>query len=80
MHISTKKEQEGIAEEVNKHVEIRKKIKKHRKPKLPQNVEFDPKFKPDPERWLPKWQRKGYKKRGKKNIGGRTQGSSNIGK
>lgn len=36
-------------------------------------------FKGDPERWLPKWQRKGYKKKGKKGAG-KTQGLATIGK
>ena len=38
-----------------------KKKKKKRKIKLPKNIV--PGETPDPERWLPKWQRKGYKKK-----------------
>lgn len=37
------------------------KRKRKRKPKLPKN--YDPKVKPDPERWLPNWQRTTYKKK-----------------
>jgi hypothetical protein len=36
-------------------------------------------FKGDPERWLPKWQRKGYKKKGRKGAG-KTQGLATVGK
>ena len=58
---------------------VNKKIsKKKRKVKLPKN--FDPKNPgplPDPERWLPKHERKGYKK--KKGMKSRTQGTSNVG-
>jgi hypothetical protein len=47
---------------------------------LPKNLEkFVEGFKGDPERWLPKWQRKGYKKKGKKG-GGKTQGLATINK
>lgn len=48
--------------------EISKKIKKKKKTKLPKN--YDPNVIPDPERWLPKYERKGYKKmkKHKKNI------------
>ena len=44
--------------------EVRGKKKRKRKPKLPKN--FDPENpgpKPDPERWLPKWQRSDFKKK-----------------
>ncbi|KAL0050970.1 hypothetical protein WJX82_011356 [Trebouxia sp. C0006] len=44
--------------------EVREKKKRKRKPKLPKN--FDPENpgpKPDPERWLPKWQRSDFKKK-----------------
>ena len=48
--------------------------------RLPKNTEkVIEGFKPDPERWLPKWQRKGYKKKGKKGGGGKTQGLSTVG-
>ena len=43
---------------------VRAKKKRKRKPKLPKN--FDPENpgpKPDPERWLPKWQRSDFKKK-----------------
>lgn len=43
---------------------VREKKKRKRKPKLPKN--FDPENpgpKPDPERWLPKWQRSDFKKK-----------------
>jgi len=55
----TKKEKENKEE----NTEINKKIKKKRKPRLPKN--YDPKVDPstlDPERWLPKYERKAYKK------------------
>lgn len=46
---------------------------------MPKNIDkLIPGFKPDPERWLPKWQRKGYKKKGKKG-GNKTQGLSTVG-
>ncbi|XP_068239002.1 signal recognition particle subunit SRP72 [Palaemon carinicauda] len=35
--------------------------KKKRKPRLPKD--YNPNITPDPERWLPKWQRKGYRKK-----------------
>ncbi len=34
-------------------------------------------YKPNPEAWLPKWQRKGYKK--KRGKGNKTQGLANVG-
>jgi len=40
--------------------------KKKRKPRLPKNI--NPSVTPDPERWLPKWQRSYYKKKQKKNV------------
>lgn len=55
------------------------KRKRKRKPKLPKN--YDPKVKPDPERWLPIWQRTTYKKKKndrKFNVGKGTQGSTSI--
>ena len=36
-------------------------------------------YKGDPERWLPKWQRRGYKKKGKKGAG-KTQGLATVGR
>lgn len=57
---------------------MKKRIKK-KKPRYPQG--FDPKKPgppPNPERWLPKYERKDYKK--KKNFkSGRTQGAT-VGK
>jgi signal recognition particle subunit SRP72 len=52
------------------------KRKRKHKTKLPANC--DPKVKPDPERWLPKWQRTTFKKRKndrKHNVGKGTQGA-----
>lgn len=47
---------------------------------MPKNIEkVIENYKGDPERWLPKWQRKGYKKKGKKGAG-KTQGLATIGK
>lgn len=43
---------------------VREKKKRKQKPRLPKN--FDPENpgpKPDPERWLPKWQRSDFKKK-----------------
>jgi len=51
----------------DENTEVKKKIKKKRKPKLPKN--YDPNVDPatlDPERWLPKYERKAYKKLKKK--------------
>ena len=57
----------------------KKRIKKKKRVRLPKNTEkVIEGFKPDLERWLPKWQRKGYKKKGKKG-GGKTQGLSTVG-
>lgn len=48
--------------------------------RLPKGVEKPTEgFKADPERWLPKWQRKGYKKKGKKGAG-KTQGLATVGR
>lgn len=55
------------------------KPKRKRKIKLPKN--YDPKVKPDPERWLPRWQRKTYRKKKndrKFNVGKGTQGSTAV--
>jgi signal recognition particle subunit SRP72 len=57
--------------------EIHKKKKKKRKGKLPKN--YDPKNEPDPERWLPRWERsyyRGRRKDKKKDIGKGTQGAA----
>lgn len=47
--------------------------------RLPKN--YNPNVAPDPERWLPKWQRTGYaskRKRKQSGVGKGTQGSANI--
>lgn len=55
-----------------------KKKKKKKKKKLPKN--YDPDVDPNPERWIPKWQRSTFKKkkdkRGAQSIGKGTQGST----
>lgn len=53
----------------NKPTGIKMKKQRKRKPILPKN--YDPEAQPDPERWLPKYLRSGYKsnKRGKKGAG-----------
>ncbi|OQR75807.1 signal recognition particle 72 kDa protein-like [Tropilaelaps mercedesae] len=43
----------------------KKKKKKKKKIRLPKN--YDPNVTPDPERWLPKWERSTFKKRGRRN-------------
>lgn len=40
---------------------VRKKKHKKRKGQLPKN--YDPNIPPDPERWLPKYERTGYRKK-----------------
>ncbi|KAK7085005.1 Signal recognition particle core component [Halocaridina rubra] len=40
--------------------------KKKRKPRLPKD--YNPNITPDPERWLPKWQRKGYRKKKDRRV------------
>jgi hypothetical protein len=53
-----------------------------RKNKLPKGIEKGGAGKPDPERWLPKWQRSKYKKYARKNAkymkGGASQGDAQI--
>ncbi|KAJ6248212.1 signal recognition particle 72 [Anaeramoeba flamelloides] len=51
----------------------KKRKKKKRSKRLPKN--FNPKIKPDPERWLPKWQRKAYRKYNKNREFRGTQGT-----
>ena len=63
--------QAAEAEEKGRH-------KRKRKIRLPKN--FDKNVAPDPERWLPKWERSTYKKRKdkrqrEKDVGRGTQGS-----
>ncbi|XP_063696848.1 signal recognition particle subunit SRP72 [Culicoides brevitarsis] len=43
-----------------------KKSKKKRKPRLPKF--YDPSVKPDPERWLPKYERTGYRKKRDRRV------------
>lgn len=55
------------------------KAKRKRKIRLPKN--YNPNVKPDPERWLPRWQRSTYKKKKndrKFNVGKGTQGSTAV--
>lgn len=61
--------------------EVEKKHKKKRKIILPKN--FNPDVPPNPERWLPRHERTGYrKKKDRRNketgIGKGTQGASNV--
>lgn len=44
----------------------KRKAKKKKKPKLPKN--YDLSVKPDPERWLPKYERTGYKKKRDRRV------------
>jgi len=61
----------------NPNVKIEKKKKKKKKIRLPKN--YDPKVEPDPERWLPRYERSTYKKkkdkRGQQSVGKGTQGA-----
>ncbi|XP_054167221.1 signal recognition particle subunit SRP72-like [Oppia nitens] len=61
----------------NQQSKTEKKKKKKKKIKLPKN--YDPKVEPDPERWLPRYERSTYKKkkdkRGQYAIGKGTQGA-----
>jgi len=45
---------------------VKKKNKKKRKPKLPKN--YNTEVKPDPERWLPKYERTGFKKKRDRRV------------
>merc|ERR1711894_456383 len=61
---------------------VAKKTKRKKKPKLPKS--FDPNQKPDPERWLPKWERSAFKKARKNkkahhDVGKGTQGGTSGG-
>lgn len=79
IHVSIQKEEnkDQVKKEENN---AKKRIKKKKRVRLPKNLEkVIENFKGDPERWLPKWQRKGYKKKGKKG-GGKTQGLATINK
>jgi signal recognition particle subunit SRP72 len=80
MHISIKKEEE-VKEEITKQPDhAKKRIRKKKRARLPRGMEkFVEGHKGDPERWLPKWQRKGYKKKGKKGAG-KTQGLATVGR
>jgi len=62
-----------VAGEEPKQLKKKENKKKKRKPRLPKN--FNPAVTPDPERWLPKWQRSYYKKKQKKGqLGKGSQG------
>ena len=79
IHLSVQKEQAG-EEQLKKDEPQRKRIRKKKKVRLPRNLEkFVEGYKGDPERWLPKWQRKGYKKKGRKGAG-KTQGLATVGR
>lgn len=58
------------------------KKKKKGKCKSKQPKEFDPERKPDSERWLPKYERTGYRpkkqRRGKGDVGKGTQGADSA--
>lgn len=61
----------------NQLVKEKKKKKRKRKKKLPKN--YDPNVDPDPERWLPRYERSTFKKkkdkRAAQNVGKGTQGA-----
>lgn len=76
----TKKEKEKENREGVENAEIQKKIKKRKRRRLPKN--YDPSIDPatlDPERWLPKYERKAYKKLKKKKNQRVTQGADIVG-
>lgn len=52
------------------------KKKKKRKTRLPKN--YNPNVPPDPERWLPKWQRKGYRKKKDRRIKDVMKGTQGV--
>merc|ERR1712142_839863 len=64
--------------DVNPEVIKKRKNRKKKKGKLPKN--YNPEVDPDPERWLPRWERSTFKhkktKRGMNAVGKGTQGSS----
>jgi signal recognition particle subunit SRP72 len=64
--------------DVNPEVIKKRKNRKKKKGKLPKN--YNPDVDPDPERWLPRWERSTFKhkktKRGMNAVGKGTQGSS----
>merc|ERR1711962_1030743 len=64
--------------EINQEILKKKKKRKKKKGKLPKN--YNPDVDPDPERWLPRWERSTFKhkktKRGANAVGKGTQGSS----
>ncbi|XP_042235247.1 signal recognition particle subunit SRP72-like [Homarus americanus] len=53
-----------------------KKKKKKRKPRLPKN--YNPNVQADPERWLPKWQRKGYRKKKDRRVKDVMKGTQGV--
>lgn len=64
--------------EVKEEIVKKKKTRKKKKGKLPKN--YNPEVDPDPERWLPRWERSTFKhkkmKRGANTVGKGTQGSA----
>merc|ERR1719312_1119444 len=62
---------------MNQEIIKKKKKRKKKKGKLPKN--YNPDVDPDPERWLPRWERSTFKhkktKRGANTVGKGTQGS-----
>jgi len=63
--------------EVKAEVGLKRKRRKRKKGKLPKN--YNPEVDPDPERWLPRWERSTFKpkrqKRGTSTVGKGTQGA-----
>ncbi|KAJ3098071.1 hypothetical protein HDU97_004330 [Phlyctochytrium planicorne] len=71
----TKKKEEKNEDEI-----MREKVTKKRKRKPRTDKVFDPNVKPDPERWLPKYERSAFKKKaGKKDLNRGPQGASVAG-
>merc|ERR1711974_143414 len=71
-HRSTRENKDEFKDGEGQAVEKKKKKKKKKKKRLPKN--YDPNSAPDPDRWLPRNQRSGYKKRKNKQMRGRHQG------
>jgi hypothetical protein len=76
------KESTGITDDKGKKKDVKggekdkdKKKKRKKKTKLPKN--YNPSVKPDPERWLPKWQRSYFNRKQRKGVVGKgSQGLS----
>ena len=65
----------------NKKASAKKEGRKKRKRKIRLPKNYNPNVKPDPERWLPRWQRSTYRKKKndrKFNVGKGTQGSTAV--